>query len=174
MLAVFPLSAVPSGPSRGADFLLSDGGGVGLASNTTQGSASYSMLGQSCTNAQDFGSGEGLGLASLEWGLWAPLDRANRRMAKAGQPEKVLPQAARSAVIYSHLYRATSKADGQREAAECRSNLSVAEIKGNTACCHAPLRASAPTDILAQRGSPGGKLSPVAGAQEAPCRVPEL
>ena len=83
--------------------------------------------------------------------------RANRLRAKGRQPEKVLPQAAETAVIYHHLYAATSKRDGKGEAAGCWSAWSVAEIKGDAMGCHVPLPASAPTDILARKGSPGGE-----------------
>lgn len=85
-----------------------------------------------------------------------PPDRANRLTAKGRQTEKVLPQAAETAVIYTHLYETTSKGDEKREATGCRSNWSVAEIKADAMCHHLPLPASAPTDILAWKGSPGG------------------
>lgn len=125
------------------------------------------MLGQSHTNAPALCLGETLVLASLEQGLRGlPPRQSKQTNSKGRQPEKVLPQAAETAVIYTHLYAATSKGDGKREAAGCRSNWSVAEIKADAMCHHLPLPASAPTDILAWKGSPGGKLSPVKGHEK--------
>lgn len=105
------------------------------------------------------------------WPIWSrifggPPDRAKRLRAKGRQPEKVLPQAAETAVIYHHLYTATSKGDGKGKAAGCQSDWSVAEIKDNAMGHHLPLPASAapPPDILAWKCSPGGKLSPAEGA----------